>query len=412
VQPIVTAPLPPTESLLFDILSTIRPCRAERLTDLSSGRWQQMADIARQHRLEPVLYCAAQAQDLETQLPSEISAQWHEGYRRAAYRALAARRMLSSLKNLLDDAAIPFLALKGAWLAWHVYSDPALRPMRDIDIIVDKGDLHRAFSLLRDHGFIQLNWHGVAMETLLKTSKHLPKLECPKSGIVLEVHARLFTPEDEQAAPADLATFHNLQARQVILDGVAYPCATDSLLHIIVHAVEDHFFNNGPVFIADIHQILRHSPIEWPRFWSMAAEAGWTNACKLVFDIVEHLHGTQPIDWPAHGREPASAEVIQAALGLCLQDRAAKHNVTLTFALARAKGPMAKLALLTRKLVPLPGKLAETGNLPADSRRAVLYYPAWLFGNIRTMLKGAAGQRSGSNNVASVVHWLNRQNVQ
>jgi hypothetical protein len=293
-----------------------------------------------------------------------------------------------------------------------VYPDPAQRPMRDLDIIVGIEHLQPVFSLLLDNGFTQLSGHGVPNEVWLKTNKHLPELQCPISGIIVEVHSRLFTSDDPEAVPADLATFERLFERRLPVADTAnwplYPSVTDSLLHVIVHAVDDHFFNNGPVFIADVYHILSKGGVDWARFWSMAAEAGWTNPCMLVFDMVEHLHGEQPIEWPSPDREPASADVMAAALALCLQDRSARHNVALASALAKADNRFAKLALLCKKLVPPAGKLSEVAKLPPQSRRAALYYPLWLFGNFRTLLKGSAGQRSARNSVIPVTNWLNR----
>jgi hypothetical protein len=48
---------------------------------------------------------------------------------------------------------IPVVALKGVVLAVLVYSEPALRPMQDVDLLVRSGDLEAADAALRGLGY-------------------------------------------------------------------------------------------------------------------------------------------------------------------------------------------------------------------------------------------------------------------
>lgn len=50
---------------------------------------------------------------------------------------------------------IDFLILRGLYLAFGIYSNPGLRPMADIDILIKKRDLDRMVKILRKLGYIK-----------------------------------------------------------------------------------------------------------------------------------------------------------------------------------------------------------------------------------------------------------------
>jgi hypothetical protein len=82
----------------------------------------------------------------------------------------------------------PFLVLKGIALAHMLYPDPALRPMKDMDLLVKVEDCERATQFLLDNGFKQIIdkfFHPSAL--------HLPTFSKEINGfkISIEVHHRL-----------------------------------------------------------------------------------------------------------------------------------------------------------------------------------------------------------------------------
>ena len=402
----------PPQTILLDILSTIRAVSAERCAALSVDQWSQLARMASQHRLEPMLYHQIKARGLEQYIPQEMASNWQISYRQAAINALTLHRLTHDLRRILGDANIPFLLLKGSWLAWNVYAHPALRPMRDIDILVRHADVITAFHLLQAAGFSQSDQHDIPLYILLKFNKHLPGLACPQSKRRVEVHGRLFSLDDEKICPEPLANFDALYEKRQLsglgTEQLAYPSTTDSLLHIIVHAVDDHVFNNGPVVIIDIQHILQQGGINWPYFWANACEGGWTKASCLVFDMVEYYHGRQAIDWQGLTRGDTPVTVIEAASALSLQDVDSRSNFSLAVVLARGSKPMAKLTRVVRKLSPSRHVLADIGKVPANSRRAYLYYPVWFFHNLRKFYGGTSKAVSASSLVNPVVGWLSQ----
>lgn len=368
--------------------------------------------MAREHRVESMLHHRGQNSELIPYLPTGIANRWAEQYRQAAVNSLHIKRLLLDLVDILSGAEIPFLALKGSWLAWQVYPDPALRPMRDVDILVRKEEAIRTFERLKAEGFTQSDCLNIPLEYLLETSKHLPGLACPKSGKKVEIHSYLHTPDSAKRYPDALSEFDELAARSHVAamgnGEIAFPSPTDSLLHIIVHAVDGHFFNNGPVVILDVHQILQRCQIDWPAFWALAKEGRWINSARLMFDMVEHYHGEQPIDWQDMKREPAPTSVIEAAAAISLQTIDARANFSLAVGLARKPKLNGKIAHFADRLMPSRYTLSEIGNVPAESARVFLSYPTWFLRSLRKFVIAAPRDVSASSLVSPVVAWLAR----
>jgi hypothetical protein len=73
--------------------------------------------------------------------------------RQAVVTEMLRRRVLHMLVSKFDEAAVPVLLLKGAGLAYTVYTAPYLRPARDIDLFVRRESLQAAEDLLTAIGY-------------------------------------------------------------------------------------------------------------------------------------------------------------------------------------------------------------------------------------------------------------------
>jgi hypothetical protein len=60
---------------------------------------------------------------------------------------------LSRVAAALDEGGVPVILLKGAFLAAGVYENIALRPMRDLDLLVHKEDAARSVNILAKSGY-------------------------------------------------------------------------------------------------------------------------------------------------------------------------------------------------------------------------------------------------------------------
>jgi hypothetical protein len=90
--------------------------------------------------LAPWLYAQLKRREETAPGKSALSA-LQESYRKSALGALVYEATLRRLLPFLNSRGLPVILLKGAYLGYFVYGDPALRPMCDIDLMVRPEDL-------------------------------------------------------------------------------------------------------------------------------------------------------------------------------------------------------------------------------------------------------------------------------
>lgn len=237
---------------------------------LSPASWQTLDAMAAEHRLQPLLHHRHRD---NPDIPAEIRAAWRTAHRASALAALQLAADLRDACALLDAAGLRPIALKGAWLAWHAYPQAALRPMRDIDLLLTPETVVEGFECLQAAGYTLIGPQELAMADAVRLDKHMPPLLTPH-GTVLELHQRLWEIDGRMDHAAPAAAERAIGQRAIEAGGLRFIHPQDLLAHLIIHAAYDHRLDCGPLVLADIAALLRASPIDWPRFWASARAEG------------------------------------------------------------------------------------------------------------------------------------------
>ena len=281
---------------------------------ISQESWSEIANIARQHRLRPLLH--SRCRDRDWQVPPDIGEEWAISYRRSIARSLRQKAELVRITRWFAQAGIAAHVLKGGAMVWRGWFDPPVRPMRDLDLLVPKEQASAAQELLSSRGFTG------PKATTFNNSKHLPSLLAPNTNVVVEIHTRLIDPLTPEWARRDqtLCELARSRDRQLpVKDGGFTVFADDdTLLHVIVHAVLDHQFNNGPLLLIDINALVANGNIDWCRFWATAEEIGAMRAAQLALRLAETLMPELTIDWQGHAPHDLDALSVASAAGLML----------------------------------------------------------------------------------------------
>ncbi len=285
---------------------------------LGEAEWLEIDRMAREHRLRPLLHASGAAGRWNT--PAPICAAWQAAYRRAALIALRQRADLIRIARLLDGAGIAGSALKGGSFVWEAWFDPALRPMRDLDILLGEADANRAYHLLREAGY-----RGPENPEL-DGEKHLPALFGGAPGQAVELHLYLFATYAPAQALREAAFRAAATAQPRVLAGIGPGAitgfsATATLIHIIIHAVLDHKLNNGPLLLLDLEELIAHGEIDWAEFWQMAASIGAVRSCQLALALAQHWHRGEAalcIDWLGHTPDRLSVDLLDKAGAMML----------------------------------------------------------------------------------------------
>lgn len=168
------------------LLELVGGARLQDFAGFGLADWARLARLAELHRLEPLLHWRHGAL---AEIPSDLRQRWRRAYRAARLTAVAQDADLSWCMALLDGAGCNPVALKGAFLARYAYPDPALRPMRDLDVLVPQAKARVAWDALLAAGCKPLETPKIALADVIRLEQHLPPLELPR-GSVLELHVR------------------------------------------------------------------------------------------------------------------------------------------------------------------------------------------------------------------------------
>ena len=379
--PIVTQKTDELQRLLLDLISPARPVEQARVDALEPSDWSVLLTMLHQHRLEPLLYWQLEQARAGLRVPAEVRNRLVRRYRTFALRSLALQRELVRVHRVLERAGIAHVALKGAYLAFHAYPAPALRPLRDLDVLVPSELVFTAYQALLDAGLMRMEIAQGTPEAYAVVAKHLPPLCTPGSQVTVELHAYLVDPTGQGASPGDpsrdAAFWQRGAVRRLADDELLYESPADLLLHLIVHAVHDHAFDNGPLLLSDLAFLTRTHAIDWPLFWQLANKGGWTRACRLALSLAQRYWGRLPIDWPAGVQGPLADDdpLLDIAGLLMLRDTALRQASHIDGQLAQAPGLPARVGLLLRKVFPSRTEMSVMFPVAAEAPAVYLWYP-------------------------------------
>lgn len=309
----VAVPLSPIFALLWSDTAQA----AETAARLDTSAWQVVDRHAAQHRLRPLLHCRAVEGGWD--IPPACAQSWQASYQRSARRALNQKVALARIARRFGQNGVIAAVLKGGAFLWSGAIDPPVRPMRDLDLLVRPEDAERASALLNELGFVEDLQSS-------PSAKHLPTLTDGK--VVVELHLHLFDTQDEAGSAREAGFVRRAWERKVAsaIPGVQALCPTDTLLHLILHAVLDHQFNNGPLLFVDMLALVQSGEIDWALLWREAEQIEAIRACQLALALGERFCGLA-VDWQGHAPTDRAEAELDVARRLMLVDTAFRSAV-------------------------------------------------------------------------------------
>ncbi len=126
-----------------------------RFLELSRGKldWERVAEIARLHRLRPLLFKHFKAEGKFDLLPKEVEEeiQRHAGF--TIGRNLAQTQELLRILKWLREAGVEAIPFKGPVMAMRTYENLGLREFFDLDFLLRREDLLKARRILLERGY-------------------------------------------------------------------------------------------------------------------------------------------------------------------------------------------------------------------------------------------------------------------
>lgn len=372
-------------ALLLALLSPIATVAQSHFDEVIQADGERFLKLARQHRLLPMLHWQISKVHSHLELPAEFSKILKNGFDQSTIRSLQLKRELHLVNRLLKEAGIPCIFLKGAFLAWEAYPHPALRPMRDLDILVPFDRAKEAWLVLLQAGFVgarcQLN--DMSFLDIEATAQHFPPIMHPGRKVSVELHYSLFPEYGRHANQKDLSDYSDFWSRanhyQDAEEALCFESPTDLLLHLIIHAVNHHLFDNGPLIVSDVGFLLENDKIDWSLFWEMARSYDVEKSCFLIFELVTHYWGKSLTEQLA---ERVDNLPLNTAIELMLIDHDIKGSSIAMAQLAKAKTLNKKLSFAVRKLFPNQNFIARMYSV--EKRSGLFYF--WYLVNAYRLL--------------------------
>jgi hypothetical protein len=405
-NPSSLAPRPTSVELLLRCLSVGQQPTDDRRP--TTADWNEVVALANRHGLTPLLYVRLKQADAQTRVPADVWERMRRVYKASAVRSMCFQRDVRPALQRLRGAGIRVIALKGAFLAEAVYDDPALRPMVDVDLMVPKADLPRAYAALLDLG-----------RTRRQPQAEASSAEDNHRGLTVGAGIDLRWTIDTPGGRSRLDTTGLWErARPATIAGVEVLALSpeDLLLHICLHASHRHGLGDGLRPLCDVAETIRRlqREMDWQQVAQRAREWGATRHVGLMLQLARSM-----LD--AGVPDAVLAQLVPGGIPRCILDAARDSVLTRSSHMetiplfrrlgARSLGERARLA--RERAFLSRDELAVVYPAARTSRHLYLYYARRLLAVIRTyfshVIRRARLQLGtrGRDPSAALVRWLN-----
>ena len=339
--------------------------------------WDAVGALALSERVAPLLYYSTRRHHL---LPDELLHRCHKAYTETGLLNALRLNELAGLLAALATGGIDVILLKGVALAERVYSNIALRPMVDIDLLVRKANVCQALALLQDAGY-RFEGPEISPDAALEFENEILLRERDRSGWVIELHWSLFdSPYYQERLPE--GTLWET-AESVAFEG-STACALSpehELLHLCGHLALHHR-GVGLLWWNDIADLITCDAdrLDWDRLLTEA------EALNLIMPLQAVLPEAAE-RWAA----PVPPDVLYRLAALVPRPDEARvyHQLTaghrpparrLLSDLSEIPGWGARLRFLFRNLFPSAAYMDERYGISRPWLRPFYYLRRWLVG--------------------------------
>ncbi len=221
------------------LIAACRPDGAPNALPHSDTDWQTVVHRAEPLGLAPALraYCARLAAMGATAVPGVVTTRLDETFYAAGAQNAVRLDDLRELLAALAAAGIGTIVLKGAAFTEALYGNLALRPMKDLDLLVRPSDLDSAERVVRGLGYAPDEWFRPA--AWYRASLH-HLVPYRRGETVVEIHHRLLPP-GAPAGPTPEEVWGRAQVRRLAQTDATVLAPEDLFVHVALHVAIDRF---------------------------------------------------------------------------------------------------------------------------------------------------------------------------
>ncbi len=283
----------------------------DRIRKLVTNRldWDYLLQMGGYHGLAPLLFYHLHRIDHDHQIPQSVMGQLHDIYYSNLARNILLYDELNQISECFEGREIPLVVVKGLTLAETVYRNVALRPMADVDLLVEKRNLPEVMKAFSKLGFeilpqekeITLKYmnelHFVKHQ---ENIKHLPSL-------IVNIHWDLTAPIRFRGATKTNTRqmIERAQPTKIANSNVLVMTPEDQILHVIYHATFQHPFI-GLLELCDVAELvkLEENELDWQSLMKRARNGRIATATYCLLTSAETLLGAPIPDWALRSLAP------------------------------------------------------------------------------------------------------------
>lgn len=263
--------------------------------------WEQIFARASAHEVHTLIYPVLKILSLEKQPPPHLMDRWEKATLISASRQLHYINEAYRVLQLFRNSGIPVIVLKGLFLR-ELYSEPELRTMGDIDLLIKLPDLDLATSLLITSGYVSKVDNGP-----IAAFSHSHCLN-------IELHYALF---DSQRF-INLCGFQKRvweRSIERVIGGQAVSGLSleDDLVYLIAH-MQSHFLRAGFGLrqVCDLLLFVETygCEMDWKFFWFILRQTGYDGFAKAIFMIGRQYLGLRMTIPFLDGQETVDQESV------------------------------------------------------------------------------------------------------
>jgi hypothetical protein len=372
------------DNLLLSLLQLHPDLAAQQaaLANLSAAEGEALVAKAIDQKVVGLVYQSLQSLPAGT-VPEAVLTPLRAASQQAARFNLALVKELKTILAALNNAAIPVIVLKGAYLAQAVYPQLHLRQMRDIDLLVPQERVLEAYAIIEDLGYGSL--YGTITLGPLEEGHHLTPLRKAPGLPLVELHWTLCNADE--AGNFNLAELWQ-RARPITLAGepALALAPEDLILHLCHHAAYHHQFDMGLRGLIDITRVVERfgTQLNWGALQRTAEAWGWQRGVYLTLALTQALFDLSlpaPIAQAIQAVVP-SPDFVEQTQTLLLQPKVTHRS--LTNVLSQEAAYQALGLNLAQRLVrtlgrtfPSPQRMAEIYPIRPSYRAPELYRYYW-----------------------------------
>ena len=241
--------------------------------------WNFILGTVIRSKIASPLYEQLKLLGIDRQIPSGLQRQFKKYCYKIGYQNIQIFEQLVKLIQLLSDARVDVIVLKGAALQAEVWSDLSLREMADIDLLVRLEDLKVAEHILQKNGYLPDGGKNTA-EYYRKYHHHLIPYYNPKAAywVPIEIHHNIKQPIDPMLV--DMSVFWE-SSRTITFNQTTFQVLSPE--NLLLHLCMDWSFNKIMLsqirYLLDISRVVSHfgMALRWDRFLMAACIPGIAN---------------------------------------------------------------------------------------------------------------------------------------